>query len=211
MISFDIADQLAKDLAGARVDPNEAQKALAYLRSKREPNALFDYLNAVVRHGHVVIRSQQTLDYYRNLQQACQRHLRGMTYDEMAQTLGWALRLLRYYRNVPEAIQRATAQADTTTAPSAPTPASATPAQPVQRTITSPKQVGDVFTGKVLEADDEFFRIEVPGHPAVFALLKREPGGPNYRPAKDAARVEVVEVEEVKGKIVLRVRRATKQ
>jgi len=45
-----------------------------------------------------VIRSNQTLDYYRNLQSACQRHLRGMAYEELALTLGWALRLLRYYR-----------------------------------------------------------------------------------------------------------------
>lgn len=106
MDRFHIAEALAADLAGARVDPNEAQKALAYLRGKRDPKRFFDYLQAVVNNGQVVIRSRQTLDYYRALQQICQRHLRGMAYQEMAETLGWAIRLLRYYRVVPEAVQR---------------------------------------------------------------------------------------------------------
>ena len=86
---FDTAEALAADLAGARVDPNEAQKALAYLRSKRDPKRFFDYLQAVVNNGQAVIRSRQTLDYYRSLQQICLRHLRGMEYQEMAMTLGF--------------------------------------------------------------------------------------------------------------------------
>ena len=73
MTHFPIAEALAADLAGAGVDPNEAQKALAYLRSRRSGKAFFDYLQAVVNNGQVVIRSRQTLDYYRVLQQACQR------------------------------------------------------------------------------------------------------------------------------------------
>lgn len=140
------AELLAADLAGAGIDPNEAQKALAYLRSKRDPKAFFDYLQAIVTNGQAVIRSRQTLDYYRNLQDACQRHLRGMAYEEMALTLGWALRLLRYYRAVPWAAeeraaerraprqaprQAAAAEAGTaTSAPPQPAPRAAAPALP---------------------------------------------------------------------------------
>lgn len=107
MSIFPIAQSLAADLAGARVDPNEAQKALAYLRSRRSGKAFFSYLQAVVNNGQAVIRSRQTLDYYRALLQICERHLRPLQgdYKQMALALGWALRLLRYYRAVPEAVQ----------------------------------------------------------------------------------------------------------
>ena len=82
MTNFRTAETLAADLAGASVDPNEAQKALAYLRSKRESKALFDYLRVVSNNGGAVIRSGRTLRYYRDLLAICQCHLR----------------LLRYYR-----------------------------------------------------------------------------------------------------------------
>lgn len=103
--SLNVAEALAADLAGAGVDPNEAQKALAYLRSKRDGKALFDYLQSVVTNGGVVIRSGRTLGYYRDLQRACQRHLRPLQndYEQMVLAFGWSLRLLRYYRVVPEA------------------------------------------------------------------------------------------------------------
>jgi len=224
MIDFNIADQLAKDLATAEVAPNEAQKALAYLRSKRDLKALFAYLDAIVKNGKVVIRSQQTRRYYEKLKEACRDYLQGMNYSDAAQTLGWALRLLRYYRKVkvhetPESAVEQTEVSSTSpvTEPeqtnaqqvsSSESLSNPTSAENSQTTLKTPKQVGDVFTGKVLEADDEFFRIEVPGYPEMFALLKREAGVPAYRPAKDAARVEVVRVEQVKRKIVLYVKRA---
>jgi hypothetical protein len=216
------AELLAADLAGAGVDPNEAQKALAYLRSKRDPKAFFDYLQAIVTNGKVVIRSRQTLDYYRNLQRACQRHLRGMAYEEMALTLGWALRLLRYYRAVrwaaeekaaerraPGQVPRQAAAADAGTA----TGARPQPAPPAAPTRELPA-VGATFTGKVIEGDDHFFVIEVPGFKPeqVFAVLKIEPGVPKYRVGKDSAKVEVTGMRETRGgKTVLDVRRPAKQ
>lgn len=209
---FTTAEQLAADLAGSSVDPNEAQKALAYLRSKRDPKAFFTYLNAIVKDGRVVIRSNQTLDYYREILAACQRHLKGMDYDEMVQTLGWALRLLRYYRNVPEAVRKAVEAEVPPIAPPKPVPvdhpepASSQNDQP-SAALKSPKQVGDIFTGKVIDGDDEIFLIEVLGHPNVIAILKREPGVPNYRLQKDSARVEVVSVEQKAGKIILHLKR----
>ncbi|WP_165774577.1 hypothetical protein [Candidatus Viridilinea mediisalina] len=57
MTNFPVAEALAADLAGAGVDPNEAQKALAYLRAKRDAKRFFDYLQILVSNGHVVIRS----------------------------------------------------------------------------------------------------------------------------------------------------------
>jgi len=219
MSHFSTAELLAADLAGARVDPNEAQKALAYLRSKRDPKAFFDYLQAIVTNGGAVIRSNQTLDYYHNLQRACQRHLRGMAYEELALTLGWALRLLRYYRAVPWAAEekaaerrapvqtpRRAAAADTGAAMGA-----RQQAAPPARELPA---VGATFTGKVVKGDENIFVIEVPGFDPdqVCAVLKIEPGVPKYRVDKDSARVEVTGVRQTKtGKTVLDVRRPAKQ
>ena len=81
-IDFATAELLAADLSGAKVDPNEAQKVLAYARSKRSGRALFDYVRAVLADGRAVIRSKQTLDYYREIQGACDRHLRPLRSDD---------------------------------------------------------------------------------------------------------------------------------
>jgi hypothetical protein len=102
-LDLQVAQLLAADLAGANVDVNEAQKALAYMLTQEKPRQFFDYLRTINRHGYTVVRSNRTIGYYRDLQAACERHLDGMEIDEMRQTLGWALRLLRYYKAVPDA------------------------------------------------------------------------------------------------------------
>jgi len=198
MEHFPTAESLAADLAGAQVDPNEAQKALAYLRSKRSGKAFFDYLQAIVKNGHVVIRSQQTLTYYQEMLRACQRHLQPLQndYEQMAQTLGWALRLLRYYRAVPEAAQEKAAQ-QRRSSPSR----------------TTERSYPDEFTGKVVDGDDTVFLIQVPdADPGkVIAVLAIEEGVPKYRIGKDSARVVVVETRQAKnGRTILTVRRPTK-
>ena len=226
MTIFPIAEALAADLAGAGVDPNEAQKAMAYLRSRRSGKAFFDYLQAVVNNGQVVIRSRQTLDYYRAIQQACQRHLRPLQndYRQMALTLGWALRLLRYYRAVPDAAREKIAQQRATPPPTVtPQPPQQQPAPPsVQAQLVTPstpveapphpteKQYPTLFTGKVVDGDDNVFIIQVPGFSAgeAIAVLKIEPGVPKYRIGKDSAKVEVTGIRKVKsGKTILEVRR----
>ena len=223
MTIFPIAQALAADLAGAGVDPNEAQKAMAYLRSRRSGKAFFDYLQAVVNNGQVVIRSRQTLDYYRAIQQACQRHLRPLQndYQQMALTLGWALRLLRYYRAVPDAAREKIAQQRAAPLPqppqqhSAPSSAQAQPATPSTPVEAPPhptteQQYPTAFTGKVVDGDDNVFIIQVPGFSAgeAIAVLKIEPGVPRFRVGRDSARVEVTGIRKARsGKTILEVRR----
>ena len=226
MNTFQTAELLAADLSGARVDHNEAQKVLAYVRSQRSSKALFDYLQAVVSNGRAVIRSNQTFDYYRDLQNACLRHLRGMEYEELIWTLGWAIRLMRYYREFPEkAPKRAVASGSASQPepaakqPSAPTPAKATPAQSSAAAPAKPAsgvalQVGSVFTGKVIEGDENYFVIEVPGYSQdrVIAVLKRDANTPKFAVGKDQARVEVTGIRESRsGRTILDVRRAAKR
>lgn len=216
MTIFPIAEALAADLAGSGVDPNEAQKALAYLRSQRSGKAFFDYLQAIVTNGQAVIRSRQTLDYYRALQQACQRHLRPLQgdYQEMALTLGWALRILRYYRAVPDAAKEKATLQRTTSTPSVTQSQSATALSSGSASSSSTeKPYPTVFTGKVLDGDENVFIIQVPGfrEDEAIAVLTIEPGLPKFRIGKDSARVEVTGMRKAKsGKMVLQVRRLAK-
>jgi len=191
-----LAEALAADLAGAQVDPNEAQKALAYLRSKGEGRALFSYLQAVVNDGSAVIRSRRTLGYYRDLLTICQRHLRPLQgdYPQLLATFAWTLRLLRYYRAVPEA-------ANTT----------AEPAKPTRPTAPALPEVGETFTGKVLDLDDDMVMVELSGYSDTQAVgLIKSPASarPKYR-VGNAARVEVLGVRTLKsGRIVVDLRPA---
>jgi|GEM_PF-675648 len=113
------ASALARDLRDAQVDHNEAQKALAYLRINRDGQAYFAYLQAIVQNGRVVIRSNKTIGYYRNLLELSRRHLRNLPPEDMTATLAWAIRLLRYYEEVPEA-ERQGLDIPLAVAPSAP-------------------------------------------------------------------------------------------
>jgi len=207
---FPIAQSLAADLAGARVDINEAAKALAYLRSKRDAKLFFNYLRAIVNDGRAVIRSGQTLGYYRDLLAACERHLRGMPADKMAWELGWAIRLLRYYRAVPEATQELAAQPRQE------------PARPAQREESAPPQratpqlpaVGDTFLGKVVEIDETAVLVEVPGFAAETAVgvIKADQLAGKRFTRGNMARVEVTGVRQLKsGRMIVELKPGTKK
>lgn len=177
---------LAADLAGSNIDPNEASKALSYLRSKRDPKQFFLYLQTINRHGSAVIRSAQTLSYYRNLLEVCERHLQGMEYEEMSQTLGWAIRLMRYYKVVPDSDQALKAALGE-----------------IKNEVSKPKtqsipEIGEIFTGKVEDLDDEVVLIQVHSYPLerVVGMLRAEQieGGKTTRYRKgNSARVEVID------------------
>lgn len=81
------------------------------------------------------------------------------------------------------------------------------PARPTGPTLPA---IGDVFTGLVLERDEELVVIEVPGSTKAqaVALLQVEPTTPKWVPGKDRARVEVVSQRKHGERTILTVRRA---
>ena len=216
-IDFTTAELLAADLSGGRVDPNEAQKVLAYARSKQSGRALFDYLRAVLADGQAVIRSKQTLDYYREIQGACDRHLRSFRDDDqrVLQTFAWSLRLLRYYKLVPEAAQRRSVETTATSPVAAvalPTPAVPPVVRPTGQALL---EGGAVFTGKILDIDSESgdVAIEVPGFTLDKALgrIKAENLSGKKFKLGNSARVEVISSRTLKnGRVVLELRPAAK-
>lgn len=201
---------LAADLAGARVDPNEAQKALAYLRSKKNGKQFFEYLRAINQNGRAVIRSGQTLGYYRDLLAACERHLRPLQDkpDEMLNTLAWAIRLLRYYRAVPEAA---------TLMQQGQAPAPPVEAMPARLTAPALPAISETFVGKVVGVDETAVLLAVPGfgEDKAIGVLKAEAiaGGrtERYR-VGNAARVEVTGARTLKsGRTIVELRPGVKK
>jgi CspA family cold shock protein len=87
-------------LAQKHVDPNEVASALATLREQKDGRQFFRFLDTVVREGRAVVRSGRTLDYYRHIRDVCSEHLMPFQDhpENMAEILGWAIRLMRYYR-----------------------------------------------------------------------------------------------------------------
>ncbi len=97
------ADGVARVLHKKGIDVNELSKCVGFLRDlardKRDGVLFFNYLDTVIAEGRAVVRSRRTLDYYRAIRDACRQHL--IPYQDnpqaMAQILGWAARLMRYY------------------------------------------------------------------------------------------------------------------
>jgi hypothetical protein len=186
-IDFALCSRLASDLAGSGIDHNTASRALAYLRAEQSGTKLFDYLRAINQHSDVVRASNQTPRYYTDLLAACERHLRPLQHDPrtMAQILGWAIRLLRYYRAVPDF------QPGQEAALSEPPPV-----EPPPKAAPTLPQVGEIFTSAILDADESLVVLAVPGFDeqmAVAVIHEHQRGTRSYR-IGGSARVEVLKV-----------------
>jgi len=221
------ASALARDLRDAQVNYNEAQKALAYLRINRDGQAYFAYLQAIVQNGRVVIRSNQTIGYYRNLLELSWCHLRNLPPEDMTATLAWAIRLLRYYEEVPEA-ERQGLDVALAVAPSAPQDdAARTPAGSVRSPEQSKSsressihqkipQKGEVFAGKVLEVGEDAVIIQVYDFDAdqVVGVMRAETIAGNdtsrYQEGNNA-RVEVIDVRKKNARTILELKPAPRK
>lgn len=97
-VHFDLAQAIAERLSRVNTDHNELSKASAYLNQTRDAKAFFTWLDwmATPRVSEKLARSRQTPEYYRQIRDACQSLHQISNVTEMAQTLGWAVRLMRY-------------------------------------------------------------------------------------------------------------------
>jgi cold shock CspA family protein len=110
---FPVADAIARALYQRRTDVNELAKCVGFLRDlardELEGELFFKYLDTIVSEDQAVVRSGRTLDYYGAIRDACRQHLMSYKDDPqvMAQILGWAVRLMRYYRVEGQMAERA--------------------------------------------------------------------------------------------------------
>lgn len=101
-----IAHAIAQTLVKEQTDVNELGKAIAYLRNAVNQNQadansrFFKYLKTLVGNGRPIGHSGKTTDYYRSIDKACSDCLKGFQGDAstLLQILGWASRLMRYYK-----------------------------------------------------------------------------------------------------------------
>ena len=101
-----IAHAIAQTLVKEETDVNELGKAIAYLRNAVNQNQadansrFFKYLKTLVANGRQIGHSGKTTDYYRSIDKACSDCLKGFQGDAstLLQILGWASRLMRYYK-----------------------------------------------------------------------------------------------------------------
>ena len=101
---WQVADAIARQLVLDNTDLNEFRKTISYLRAYSDrPDAgkkYFDYLNALARNGNRIGHSKKTQGYLESITTICQKYLE--TYkdnaDTMLQILGWAARLMQYYK-----------------------------------------------------------------------------------------------------------------
>jgi CRISPR-associated protein (TIGR03986 family) len=86
------------------------------------------------------------------------------------------------------------------------------PAQPARPSGSTLPAVGDVFTGLVLERDEQAVAIEIPGFAPnrALGLLQVEPDTPKWAPSKDRARVEVIGVRQQGQRTILDLKRGPK-
>ena len=103
---WEIAHAIAQTLVKEQTDVNELGKAIAYLRNAVNQNQadansrFFKYLKTLVANGRQIGHSGKTTDYYRSIDKACSDCLKGFPGDAstLLQILGWASRLMRYYK-----------------------------------------------------------------------------------------------------------------
>ena len=102
-----LAHNLAITLVKEDTDVNELGKAIAYLRSiVNQPDAgtrFFKYLKTLVTNGRQIGHSGKTPGYYRSMESACSKYLQSQQNNahSMLKILGWAMRLMRYYKVSP--------------------------------------------------------------------------------------------------------------
>ena len=104
---WSIAHDIAFDLVDWGTDPNELGKVVAFVRryqnDSEAKNRLLSLVQRMASTQNALIRSRQTQRFYRNIQEACEKHLHDISNtSEILAILGWSLRLMRYYRVEPE-------------------------------------------------------------------------------------------------------------
>ncbi|MBD2775425.1 hypothetical protein [Iningainema tapete] len=101
---WQIAHAIALTLVKDNTDVNELGKAIAYLRASiNQPNAgakFFKYLKTLVSNDRQIGHSGKTPGYYRSIERTCSQYLQSEANAQtMLQILGWAARLMRYYKD----------------------------------------------------------------------------------------------------------------
>jgi hypothetical protein len=102
---WQVADAIARQIVLEGADVNELRKSIAYLRAYVDRDdagkLFFIYLKTLADNGHHISHSKSTPKYLKSIQQTCKQYLSDYQAkpDTVLQILGWAARLVFYYKN----------------------------------------------------------------------------------------------------------------
>lgn len=106
-IQWQVADAIARQLVIDDTDVNEFRKSISYLRAYADREdagkKFFGYLKTLAQNGNRIGHSKRTQPYLDSIHQTCQKYLSNYQDDvpTMLQVLGWAARLMQYYKESP--------------------------------------------------------------------------------------------------------------
>ena len=104
-IHWQTAHAVAIELVKNDTDPNELSKAVSYLSAYGEREdagtKFLSYLTTLAKNGDRIGHSKTTIEYYKAIEAACQKHLKAYQNNVpvLLQILGWVVRLMRYYKD----------------------------------------------------------------------------------------------------------------
>lgn len=99
---WSIAHDLAHELHKREADKNEFKKVTAFMRQYHKADDALEKFNTLLRQlansGDAPIQSGKTREYYKVIQDCCQKHLDNIDdTNELLLILGWCSRLMHYY------------------------------------------------------------------------------------------------------------------
>ena len=153
---WSIAHDIAFDLVDWNTDPNELGKVIAFMRRYKgesdAKNRLMSLIQRLANTRNALIRSRRTQRFYRNIQEACETHLRNISdTGEILTILGWSLRLMRYYSIEPG---RAVEEQRRPQKPrQTPEPRPTQPPQPPKEPEKPKVKIGDRVNATILKKD----------------------------------------------------------
>jgi len=98
---IELADELAWHLFTTESDAGELKKSLEYYRAARNRDRFLQMLRTRSNHPHLFQRSSKTRTYYQKMSQKIGEMLKRpelMTEDDALRVLGWAFRLVQFYK-----------------------------------------------------------------------------------------------------------------
>lgn len=104
---WSIARNLASTLMNKMTDVAEFDKVTAFMRQYHKADDALDKFNTLLQQlaysSDAPTQSGKTREYYKIIQDCCQKHLEGINDpNELLLILGWCRRLIRYYKVEPK-------------------------------------------------------------------------------------------------------------
>ena len=192
---WQIAHTIAQKLVLEEADANELGKALVYLGNSHGEDGgerFFKYLQTLANQGKRIGHSKRTSGYYQSMAAICTEHLQvyQQNVEVMEHILGWAFRLIRYYKNAVPIGELEESVAESNLAPVA----SERQAEIAEVLASQSFNEGDILDAKVanIKGNKVTYEILV----TTQKLTQKEPKKAKILTEEQAVKVEIVSLKD---------------